>query len=94
MISLHDTVITRDAKGKIRVTNISCNWLQTTNSYIIERESGLLGGKMVVAPIIEITKGKAKRTLDEQAMLQYNSELKKYLDKGYKNIIEGLKNEN
>jgi hypothetical protein len=45
-----------------------------------------LDGKQVIAPIIEIHKGKAKRTVTEQATLQYNSELKKYLDKGYKNI--------
>ena len=35
---------------------------------------------------MEIKQGKARRTVTEQATLQYNSELKKYLDKGYKNI--------
>ncbi|MBQ8131734.1 MAG: hypothetical protein IJ193_04520 [Bacilli bacterium] len=52
-----------------------------------------MDGKQVVAPIIEIHKGKAKRTVTEQATLQYNSELKKYLDKGYKNIKDlGIEN--
>lgn len=37
-------------------------------------------------PLITITKGKVKRTLEEQALLQYNSIIKKYLDKGYKKI--------
>lgn len=86
MIQLNDTVITRDAKGKIRVTEISCKFEESIHAYAIERQSGLLGGKMVIAPVITVDRGKAKRSLDEQALLQYNSELKKYLDKGYKNI--------
>ncbi len=86
MISLNDTAITRDAKSKIRVIRISCNWSEKLNAYIIERSSGLLDGKQIVAPIITIDRGKVKRTIDQQAELQYNSELKKYLDKGYKNI--------
>ena len=86
MISLNDTAITRDAKSKIRVIRISCNWSEELYAYIIERSSGLLDGKQVIAPIITIDHGKAKRTIDQQAELQYNSELKKYLDKGYKNI--------
>ena len=86
MISLKDTAITRDAKSKIRVINISCNWSEDLHAYVIERSSGLLDGKQVIAPIITIDHGKVKRTIDQQAELQYNSELKKYLDKGYKNI--------
>lgn len=86
MIQFNDSVIARDAKGKIRVTNIACNWSEDIHAYIIERSSGILGGKMVIAPVITIDKGKVKRTIDQQAELQYNSELKKYLDKGYKNI--------
>lgn len=45
-----------------------------------------MGGKKTIQPLITITNGKAKRTISEQLSLQYNSELKKYLDKGYKNI--------
>ena len=41
---------------------------------------------MIIAPIVQITSGKAKRTLVQQCELAYNSILKKYLDKGYKNI--------
>lgn len=33
-----------------------------------------------------IDHGKVKRTIHQQNELQYNSELKKYLDKGYKNV--------
>ena len=46
----------------------------------------MINGKQVIAPPIIIKTGKAQRTVTEQATLQYNSELKKYLDKGYKNI--------
>ena len=41
---------------------------------------------MTKAPDIVITLGKAGRTHREQANLQFNSELKKYLDKGYKEL--------
>lgn len=93
MISLKDTAITRDAKSKIRVINISCNWSEELHAYIIERSSGLLNGRLVIAPVITIDHGKVKRTIDQQAELQYNSELKKYLDKGYKNIKDlGIEN--
>lgn len=45
-----------------------------------------MGKKITQQPIIEIHRGKAQRTVTEQSTLQYKSELKKYLDKGYKNI--------
>lgn len=86
MAKFNDTLICRDAKNKCRRVDMSLNWSDALHAYIIERSSGLLDGKQVIAPIIEIHKGKAKRTVTEQATLQYNSELKKYLDKGYKNI--------
>ena len=98
MANLKDTLLCRDAKGKIRVVNISCTWSDDLHAYVLERSSGLLNGKQVVAPIIEIRVGKAKRTVTEQATLQYNSEVKKYLDKGYKRVqdldIETLTLEN
>ena len=93
MAKQQDTLIARDAKGKIRRVDISLNWSDDLHAYIIERSSGLLTGKQVVAPVVEIKVGKAKRTVTEQAVLQYNSELKKYLDKGYKKIQDlGIEN--
>ena len=86
MANYKDSVIARDAKGKIRVTNISCTWSDDLHAYVIERESGILGGKMVKAPVLVIQRGKAQRTVTEQSKLEYFSNLKKYLDKGYKNI--------
>lgn len=45
-------------------------------------------GKKTQAPDIEILKGKVKRTLEEQTSLEFNSNFKKYLDKGYKDVSE------
>lgn len=80
-----NTLIARDSKGKVRQINISCE--KKDDSFVITRSSGLYGGKFINQPDIIITKGKAKRTLEEQAELEYNSNIKNYLDKGYKNII-------
>lgn len=80
-----DTLISRDNKGKCRVIIIECIFIESENIYEIKRSSGLLGGKFIEQPTLIISKGKAKRTLQEQAALEYNSAIKKYLDKGYKN---------
>lgn len=81
-----DTLITRDSKNKIRQVNIACN--EVNQTYVISRSSGLYGGSFINHPDIVITKGKVKRTIAEQAELEYNSNIKKYLDKGYKRIID------
>lgn len=79
-----NTLICRDTKGKVRVVYL---WLDNIHEvYTIHRGSGLFTGKKVYGPNIVITDGKVKRTAREQAELTYNSMLKKYLDKGYKDI--------
>lgn len=88
VISKKDTLITRDSKGKIRQINIACEWNEKFQMYVITRSSGLYGGKFVTQPNIEIIRGKAKRTITEQAELEYNSNIKSYLDKGYKKISD------
>ena len=88
VISKKDTLITRDSKGKIRQINIACEWNEKFQMYVITRSSGLYGGKFIIQPNIEITKGKVKRTITEQAELEYNSNIKNYLDKGYKKISD------
>ena len=88
VISKKDTLITRDSKGKIRQINIACEWNEKFQMYVITRSSGLYGGKFVIQPNIEIIRGKAKRTITEQAELEYNSNIKSYLDKGYKKISD------
>lgn len=86
MSKFHDKLITRDTRGSIRYIDISCDWSDDLHAYVIDRKTGLLGKKITQQPFIEIKRGKAQRTVTEQATLQYNSEVKKYLDKGYKRI--------
>lgn len=80
-------LVSRDSKGKIRVVEISYNWDDEQYGFVIHRVTGLLGGKMTEQPDIVILKGKASRTLQQQVDLEYNSNKKKYLDKGYKELV-------
>ena len=43
---------------------------------------------MLLQPVHNITKGKVKRTVEQQRDLEFNSMLKKYLDKGYKKLSD------
>lgn len=85
-MKLKETLITRDSKNKCRVLYISCDNEQDEKIYVIKRSSGLLGGKLIEQPELVITKGKVKRTTEQQAVLQYNALIKKQLDKGYKQV--------
>ena len=76
-------LVTRDSKGNIRVVYISLIE-EDDGTYKIERQSGLLDGKLIQQPTLYIKKGKVKRTVKQQAELEYNSIIKKQLDKGYK----------
>jgi hypothetical protein len=84
MIEKH--LISRDAKDKIRVVEISYKWNEELHAYIIYRKTYQFGGKITNQPAILINKGKANRTVTEQALLEFNSNLKKYVDKGYKEL--------
>lgn len=83
---MNKTLITKDSKGKIRVAEVSCEWDDVEKCYTIRRNTYQYGGKITVQPEIYITKGKVKRTIAQQAELEFNSHVKKYLDKGYKEI--------
>ena len=83
-------LISRDSRGKIRVVEISYNWDDEQHGFVIHRVTGLLNGKMTEQPDIVILKGKASRTLQQQVDLEYASNKKKYLDKGYKELIKPL----
>ena len=89
-LSKMNQLISRDSKGKIRVVEMSYEWNEEQHGYVIRRSTGLLGGKMIEQPDILITKGKASRTLKEQVELEYNSNKKKYLDKGYRELENPL----
>lgn len=79
---MEECLICRDSKGKCRVIKIS--YEKIDNGYVIKRSSGIFNGKFINQPELYITKGKVKRTVLEQTELEYNSIIKKYLDKGYK----------
>lgn len=85
---MENILITKDSKSKIRVVKLSSERVENLDGviYLIHRSSGQKDGKMTVHEDLKITSGKAKRTIEEQCILQYNSELKKYLDKGYKKL--------
>ena len=87
-----NVLISRDSKGKIRVVEISYQWEDDYNGFVIRRKTYQYGGKAIDHPEIVITKGKAKRTVTEQARLEYNSHLKKYQDKGYKLLEKDISN--
>lgn len=81
---MNNILVSLDSKNKIRLVDLSYDWDSTCNGYVIRRVTGQLGGKQTQQPDIVVDKGKASRTIKEQVELQFNSHLKKYLDKGYK----------
>lgn len=89
-----DYLISKDSKGKIRVVNISYDWDKDLNGYVIRRFTSQYGGKITTQPIILIDKGKgigkARRTVSEQAKLEYDSRVNKYMDKGYKKLPKSI----
>ena len=76
--------ISRDGKGKIRVVEMEARWNEVEQAFGIYRTTYQYGGKRTEQPTIFITAGKASRTVREQLELEYKSNMKKYLDKGYK----------
>lgn len=78
----NDILVTRNARDKIQVAQYILD--QQGNVLTISRFTGQYGGKMTSQPEITITEGKVKRSPLQQAELQYNSLVKKALDKGYK----------
>jgi len=77
-------LVTRNARDKIQVIIASLN--QDGNSFLINRSTGQYQGKMTDQPELTIAKGKAKRSVIQQAELEFNSIINKYMDKGYKKL--------
>lgn len=77
-------LISRDNKGKIRVVEMFTEWNDVEHAFGIYRTTYQYGGKRTEQPAIFVRMGKAARSLREQLELEYKSNLKKYLDKGYK----------
>lgn len=80
----------RASTGKFRFAVVECDeeWHSACEpaGYIIQRSYGQVRGKTTLSPQIIVDRTKQKRNWQEQYTLQFNSEVKKYLDKGYKEI--------
>lgn len=77
-------LVTRNARDKIQVAIATLS--QEGNSFVINRSTGQYQGKMSEQPEIVIERGKAKRSVIQQAELEFNSIINKYMDKGYKKL--------
>ena len=82
--------VSRDSKGKLRVVEMSADWDESQKAFGIYRTTYQYGGKRTEQPTIYIAIGKASRTLREQLELEYKSNMKKYLDKGYKQLAKNI----
>lgn len=78
-------LLSKASTGKFRFAVVECDekWHEPEHGYIIQRSYGQVGGKTTLSPKIIVDKTKQKRNWKEQYTLQYNSECKKFLDKGY-----------
>ena len=87
MILLQDIILViRNARDKVQVARFKLS--QEANTYYINRFTGQFQGKFTEQPEKIIEKGKAKRTALQQAELEFNSLLKKSMDKGYKKLSD------
>lgn len=87
MIKVLDTVLViRNARDKVQTAQYILE--QEGNTYTIKRYTGQFGGKTTEQPSIVIERGKAKRSVFQQAELEYNSLIKKACDKGYKKLSD------
>lgn len=78
-------LLSKSTNGKFRFAIVECDeeWHNDEHGYIIQRSYGQVGGKTTYSPKITVSQTKQKRNWVEQYTLQFNSEVKKYLDKGY-----------
>lgn len=76
--------------GKFRFAVVECDeeWHEPEHGYIIQRSYGQVNGKTTLSPKIIVDKTKQKRNWKEQYTLQFNSEVKKFLDKGYVEVLK------
>lgn len=78
-------LLSKSNTNKFRYAIVECNeeWNDEKKGYIIQRSYGQVQGKNTLSPEIIVDKTKQKRNWREQYTLQFNSEVKKFLDKGY-----------
>ena len=80
-------LISKDTKGKIRVSIISYELQKDDKGnrwFVIHRQSGQLHGKLTDQPDKIVERGKATRNLWQQVELETNHLVKEKKDKGYK----------
>jgi hypothetical protein len=77
-------LVTRNARDKVQVVITELE--QLGNDFVIRRTTGQYQGILTSQPELKISIGKAKRSVLQQAELEYNSILNKYQDKGYKKL--------
>ena len=83
MLIREEYLVIVNSKNRIQRIKLQLDQNPFTKVYSIYRITGQYGGKETDQPVIQIDKGKVKRSVAEQATLQFNSLLKNYLDKGY-----------
>ena len=81
-------LLSKASTGKFRFAVVECDeeWHEPDHGYVIQRSYGQVNGKTTLSPKIVVDKTKQKRNWKEQYTLQFNSEVKKFLDKGYKEV--------
>lgn len=82
---LQKFLLSKSSTGKFRYAEVFIDeeWHEPEHGYIIQRSYGQVQGKNTLSPAIVVDKTKQKRNWVEQYTLQFNSEVKKFLDKGY-----------
>lgn len=78
-------LLSKASTGRFRwwVCESDEEWHEPEHGYIIQRSYGQVGGKTTLSPAIVVSQTKQKRNWQQQLELQFNSEVKKQLDKGY-----------
>lgn len=78
-------LLSKASTGKFRFAVVECTeeWSDEDGGYVIQRSYGQVNGKTTLSPKIIVNKTTQKRSWKEQYILKFNSEVKKFLDKGY-----------
>lgn len=85
---LQKFLLGKSTNGRFRFAEVFTDedWHDDVKGYTIQRSYGQVQGKTTLSPTIVVDRTKQKRNWKEQYTLQFNSEVKKFLDKGYKEV--------
>ena len=78
-------LLSKSQTGKFRYAVVESDekWKEPQHGFIIQRSYGQVKGKNTLSPEIVVGKKPASKTWNEQLLLKFNSEVKKFCDKGY-----------